>query len=215
MLKAYVFDFAGTLVDFQCDLDARVKATKVKLEEIGFSKERLKMINSYAELYNEAIIDALMRRVDLPASKVREAIGEVFDFWDGDAATRWQLRENAQETLSRLPQEATVGLYSAVGHKTVMTLLQKYEIDKFFHIVITRNDTILIKPYDDGLRLILGILKIPPDEMLFIGDSAKDVAAAKGIGARSAYIADGEEELSPEIKPDYVIHSLSEILEIK
>ncbi len=215
MIKAYAFDFEGTLVDFQWDLDPGMKATREKLEEMGFDREKLSKTQSYAKVYNDAVIDAFLRRVSLSAAEVREKLGEVWDVWDLDAATRWTLRENTRETLQSLHQRATVGLMSSVGQKAIVQLLRKYDVERFFHILVTREDTILIKPFDDGLRLILNVLQISPEEMLFIGDSEKDVAAAKGVGARSAFIVGGEAELSPDVKPDYVIHSLSEILEIK
>ncbi len=215
MLKAYVFDFEGTLVDFQWDLEAGVEAAKARLEELGFGKEKVLKWDSYNKLYNEATIETLMGKVDLSPSEIREKIGEVFDFWDLDAATRWQLRDGAQDTLNRLRRKATVGLFTTVGRKAVMKVLQKYEIDKLFHIMVTRNEVTLLKPSDEGLRLILNVIGISPEEMLFIGDSDRDIAAAKGIGARSAFIVGGEQELSPEIKPDHVIHSLSDLLSIE
>jgi HAD superfamily hydrolase (TIGR01509 family) len=215
MFKAYVFDFEGTLVDFQWNLDDGLKATKAKLEEMGFDKERLMKTDSYAKLYNDAVIDALMRRVALSSSEVREKIGEVWDYWDLDAATRWQLRENARDTLNRLHRRATVGLYTSVGRKAVMKVLERYEVDRLFHIVITRNDTTLIKPYNEGLRLVLDFLEISPEEMLFIGDSVKDIAAAEAIGAQSAFLVGGEQELPPDVKPDHIIYSMSDIVKIK
>ena len=215
MIKAYVFDFEGTLVDFQLNLDDGMRATRAKLEEMGFDKEKLMKTESYAKVYNDAVIDALMRRVALSSSEVREKLGELWDYWDLDAATRWQLKENAKDTLSRLQQRAAVGLYTSVGRKAVMKVLEKYEIDKLFHVLITRDDTTLIKPYNEGLRLILDFLGISPREMLFIGDSVKDVAAAEGIGAQSAFFIGGEQALPPDVKPDHIIHSMSDILKIK
>jgi len=215
MLKAYVFDFEGTLVDFQWNLDDGIKATKDKLAKLGFDKEWLMKTDSYAKLYNDAVIGALMRRVDLSSWEVRAKVGAVWDYWDLDAATRWQLRENAKDTLSRLHRRATVGLYTSVGRKAVTKVLEKYEVDRLFHIVITRDDTTLIKPYNEGLRLILDFMGISPVEMIFIGDSVKDIAAAEAIGAQSAFLVGGEQELPPDVKPDHIIHSMSDILKIK
>jgi len=215
MLKAYVFDFEGTLVDFQWNLDDGIKATKDKLAKLGFDKEWLMKTDSYAKLYNDAVIGALMRRVDLSSWEVRAKVGAVWDYWDLDAATRWQLRENAKDTLSRLHRRATVGLYTSVGRKAVTKVLEKYEVDRLFHIVITRDDTTLIKPYNEGLRLILDFMGISPVEMIFIGDSVKDIAAAEAIGAQSAFLVGGEQELPPDVKPDHIIHSMSDILKIE
>ncbi len=220
MLKAYIFDFEGTLVDFQWNLEPGMTAAKAKLEEMGFDPEKLAKLDllkgdSYHMLYNGAVIDALTGRLEFSSAEVREKIGEVFDFWDADALTRWRLREEAKDALNSLHRKATVGLFTIVGRKATIKVLQKHDIDKLFHIVVTRNDVTLMKPYDEGLRLIRNALGILPEEMIFVGDSGRDCAAAKEVGARFAFITGGEQELSPDIQPDYVIHSLLDVQKIK
>jgi phosphoglycolate phosphatase len=111
--------------------------------------------------------------------------------------------------------KAPLGLCTTAGWKVTKQLLQKYEIDKFFQIIVTREDITLMKPYEEGLRLISHCLKAPVEEMIFIGDSTIDILAAKAMGIKSAYLVGGWEELPPEIKPDYVLNSFSDVLEIK
>ena len=55
--------------------------------------------------------------------------------------------------------------------------------------------------------------KIQPHEMLHIGDGYSDVVGAKQAGADAAWINRGMFEWKHEIKPDYVVTSLLELLE--
>jgi len=215
MFKAYVFDLEGTLVDFQWQLDPGVKATRIKLEEMGFDKEKLLKIDSYNDLFNEPVKDALMGRFNLPAYEVRKEIGEVWDFFDLDALSRWNLKEGVKDTLRRLHLKAPIALFTTIGWKAAKKTLEKFEIERLFDIMVTRDDVTLIKPYGDGLRLILCCLKVSAEETLYIGDSRGDILAAKEVGMKSGFLVGGEHDLPAEIKPDYVLHSIPDILDIE
>ncbi len=216
MFKAYIFDLEGTLVDFQWNLEQGIKAAKLKLEEMGFDKEKLLKIESYNELLNETMKDALMGRVNLPAYEVKKGIGEVYDFFDLDALTRWKLREDVKETLTELHPRATIGLFTTMGWKAAKKALQKFEIDKLFHIMVTRDDVTLIKPHGEGLILILRCLGISGEEAIYVGDTTRDILAAKEVGIKAGFIVGGEQQL-PDLlaEPDYILYSFSDILEIE
>ena len=215
MFKAYIFDLEGTLVNFQWQLDLGVKATKTKLEEMGFDKEKLSKIGSYNDLFNEAVKDALIGRFNLPAYEVRKEIGEVWDSFDLDALSRWTLKEGVKDTLRRLHLKAPIALFTTVGWKAAKKTLEKFKIDRLFDIMVTRDDVTLIKPYGDGLRLILCCLKVSAGEIFYVGDSRGDILAAKEVGIKSGFLVGGEHDLPAEIKPDYVLYSISDILDIE
>jgi len=216
MFQAYIFDLEGTVVDFQYKLEPSIKAAKLKLEEMGFAEERLLKIESFYELLNEAMKDALLGRVDLPPYEVKRAIGEVWDSFDFDALTRWQLNEDVKSTLTELHPQAKIGLFTTMGWKAAKKALEKFEIDGLFDIMVTRDDVTLLKPHGEGLTLMLKCLGVSGEEAIYVGDTTRDVLAAKEVGIKSGFIVGGEQQL-PDLlaEPDYILYAFSDILEMR
>jgi HAD superfamily hydrolase (TIGR01549 family) len=216
MFQAYIFDLEGTLVDFQYNLEPSITAAKLRLEEMGFSKERLLEIKSFYELFNEAMKDALLGRVNLPAYEVKKGIAEVWESFDFDALSRWQLSEGVKDSLTELHSSAKIGLFTTMGWKAAKKALEKFEIDGLFHIMATRDDVTLLKPHGEGLRLILKCFDISGEEAIYVGDTTRDILAAKEVGIKSGFIVGGEQKL-PDLltEPDYILYSFSDILEIE
>ena len=216
MFKAYIFDLEGTLGHFQWSDDQGIKAAKLKLEEMGFDKEILLKMNRFNEVINEAMKHALLGRVNLPAYEVKNGIGEVYDFFDLDALTRGKPREGMKDTLTELHSHATIGLFTTMGWKATKKALEKFEIDKLFRIMVTRDDVTLVKPHGEGLTLVLRCLGISGEEAIYIGDTGSDILAARDTGVKSGFIAGGKQDLADlPAEPDYIFHSFSDILAVK
>jgi phosphoglycolate phosphatase len=194
-------------------LEEGVKAAKERLKNLGYLTEGLAKIEGYDALYNEAIKAALTGEIDVPAFKVKEELCKVYELFDLDALRRWSLREGARETLEALHSKAKIGLFTTVGLRGVRGFLEKFNVKPFFDVVVTREDVSFMKPYPDGLRMILWCFDVPKEKVIFIGDSRRDILAAKEVGIRFAYIRGGEDR---EIgaKPDYYLNSIREVLSI-
>jgi phosphoglycolate phosphatase-like HAD superfamily hydrolase len=216
MFQAYIFDLEGTLGHFGWASVQGVKAAKLKLEQMGFDEEKLLKVERVNEVINEALRYALLGRVDVPAYEVKRGIGEVYDFFDSDALARGKPREDMKEVLTELHSRATIGLFTTFGWKASKKALEKFEIDKLFHILITRDDVTLAKPHGEGLILILRCLAISGEEAIYIGDTSMDILAARDAGVKSGFIAGGKQELADlAAEPDYIFHSFPDILAVK
>jgi putative hydrolase of the HAD superfamily len=68
-------------------------------------------------------------------------------------------------------------------------------------------------PLGTLFRAALDEFKIKPHEMLHIGDGYSDIVGAKRVGADAAWINRREAIWSHEVKPDFVLTSLLDLLE--
>ena len=166
-LKAILFDFEGTLVDFQWDLAGAVSATLDLLRESGFPLERLRS-RKYSTLMKEAI--ALAAEIGYPPEKVRERIGDIYDRFDEDALTRWTLQPGVKTFFHLLPTEGIkAGLVSNIEKKNLEKALQKLGLLGCFNVVISRNEVKCLKPSGEGLTLALHRLQVLKDNALHVG----------------------------------------------
>ncbi len=210
-LKAILFDFEGTLVDFQWDLAGAVSATLDLLRESGFPLERLKS-RKYSTLMQEAI--ALAAEIGYPPEKVRERIGDIYDRFDEDALTRWNLQPGVKTFFHVLPTEGIkAGLVSNVGKKNLEKALQQLGLLGCFNVVISRNDVQCLKPSGEGLTRALHRLKVLKDNTLHVGDSLDDILAAKEAGVKVIVIQGGENRKKELLSagPDRCIRHFSEL----
>ena len=211
-VETILFDFEGTLVDFQWNLIGAVRETTEMLRTSGFPIDRFQGCK-YSTLMTEAMKIAIELRQ--PPDEVREKIGAIYDRYDEDALTRWTLRPNARHFLTALKTRGMkTGLVSNVGKKAVEKAFKKMELQGYFDAVVTRNDVKALKPSGEGIRLALSRLHVIKDRALFIGDSLDDIQAAKEAGLKVIIIM-GKENSKAEILsagPDQLIHHFNELL---
>ncbi len=211
-VEATLFDFEGTLVDFQWKLTEAVQEVFEMLRTSGFPMERIQS-KKYSTLMKEAMRIAM--ELGRSSEQIREKIGTIYDRYDEDALTRWTLRPKARDFLSAIKGKGVkTGLVSNVGEKALEKALQKTNILQFFDVIISRNDVQNLKPSGEGIDLALNRLQVTEEKSLFIGDSLDDIHAAKEAGLRVIIILGGENP-KPELlsaKPDYLINDFGELL---
>ncbi len=210
--EAILFDFEGTLVDFQWQLSAAITETLEMLWQMGFAPERI-LSRKYSTLLSEAMQAAA--EIGLSPEQVRKRIGEIYDRYDEDALTRWTLRPFVLESLVAIKAKGIrTALVSNLGGKTLTAALSKFCLTNYFDIVLSRSDVNNLKPSPDGLHLALAKLGVSKDASVFIGDSLDDVNAAKAAGIRVVIITAGEnatEEIQAA-QPDQMIRCYKELL---
>jgi HAD superfamily hydrolase (TIGR01509 family) len=213
-IEAMLFDFEGTLVDFQWQLSAAIEETRSMLWKVGFSPDRI-LSRKYSTLMTEAMEAAA--EIGLLPEQVRERIGCVYDRYDEDALTRWALRPGVKDFLNAIKSKGMhTGLVSNVGSKTLTKALSKLGLADFFDIALSRNDVLNLKPHPDGLNLAMKSLGIRKANSIFLGDSLDDVNAARNAGIRIMIITDGENAKEDILaaKPDRVIGGYDDLLRL-
>ena len=207
---AAIFDFEGTLVDFQWQL----KPAEVELREafavLGFHSVEFCRGN-YASMWNTAA-DLLEPRGRM--AELRQALCPVYDRWDFDALTRWTPRPGAAELLRGLVAGGSrVGMVSNVGRRALSEALNRFGLARWLSPVVTRDEVTCMKPRAEGILRVLSNWQIAPGNVLFVGDSRADVFGARAAGMPVAIIRGGEcdETAFADSPPDYMISRLEEL----
>ncbi len=205
-IRAVIFDFEGTLVDFQwrlAEAEAELRA--------AFAAQGYGTAGNYAELWNAAA-DLAVPQGRLAA--LRGALGPVYDRWDADALTRWAPRPGAAALLQALAGRGVrTAMVSNIGRAALTAALARFGLDCWLAPVMSRDDVTFMKPRPEGALRALAELETAPEEALFIGDSRADILAARAAGLRVAIIRGGEcvESDFAALPPDHFVSRLDEI----
>jgi len=208
-IRTLVFDFEGTLVDFQWRLGAAHAELRRAFAEQGYAVE-----GNYAEMWNTAA-DLAAPQGRLEA--LRRALYPVYDRWDADALTRWSPRPGASALLQLLAdRRVELAMVSNVGRAALVTALVRFGLDRWLRPVLSRDDVTHLKPNPEGVSAALVAMKTPAQEALFVGDSLADVHAARAVGMRVAIIHGGEahETAFATAPPDWMVSRLEEVADL-
>ncbi len=115
--------------------------------------------------------------------------------------------EHVHETLSLL-RKYKIAAFTEDSKGTTLAKLKTTNLLQYFNLVITSNDTNIMKPNEEYYNLIFKKLNLSPNECLVIGDNyEKDLEIAKNIGCKT--ICFGSDK-----RADYQITNFSELIEI-
>ena len=207
-----IFDFEGTLVDFQWKLSEAIRDALEKLWEMGFAKTQI-CSRKYSTLLTEAMQAA--PEIGLQPEYVRDAIGRIYDSYDEDALARWNIRPGVEDFLNSLKKRGIqTALVSNVGGRTLARAMSKLGLDASFDIALSRNDVPSLKPSPDGINLILQKTAVRKDRTIFVGDSLDDINAARNAEVRVMIITNGENQRQEIVaaKPDRIFEKYEELV---
>jgi phosphoglycolate phosphatase len=123
--------------------------------------------------------------------------------------------DGAVETLGKLN---TKGIRCAVltnkPEEPTLEILSRMNLARFFDPIFGSDSTPFLKPDPGALNLIVKQWNIPKEKLLMVGDNYTDIHVAKNAGIKSAFFTFGY-GVRDKIKPDYVLDSFSQLLNIK
>lgn len=88
---------------------------------------------------------------------------------------------------------------------TMATLLDLFDLRRYFELVVTAMDVVNAKPHPEALHKILAHFGLGVTESVFIGDSRVDLEHAAAVGMRMIAFK------NPELPADYHVRSFMEI----
>lgn len=196
-VREIFFDFEGTLVDFQWQLIPAVNECLSVLVNAGFKKEWYGSNPSYAHIFNHTFDLTQMEKGQGGNPSAVAMIGTIYDKYDADALTRWNLYPHTLDIVETLRKQGfQMGIISNVGKATLRTAMDRLDLSGRIKVVISRNEVKRLKPHPEGLIKAAETLQVDPAQILFVGDSRNDVQAARDAGMLAGYLRGGED--SPE-----------------
>jgi HAD superfamily hydrolase (TIGR01509 family) len=210
MIKAVFFDLDGTLVEFK--LDVRGSKAEV-LSLIRSVAPGVKGLNETCSYYS--MLDKVRKSVDSKTyERIQGSAYAILDRYEMEAAKETSLREGALDVLKYLRISGKkIALLTNSGRRAVGLILERFDIEKYFDKVLTRDELSSMKPSPEGICLLLNLFGLKPDECVTVGDGAIDIIPSRTVGLKSIIVAGGYGPFRKvlEQKPDYLIQSLSDL----
>lgn len=235
-IKAFIFDFIGTLISVRnYDMEtskltlcrALVKAgfeidEKCFLEEYGRAHEKYRLIR-YQELVEVTnavwISDALNClgfKTTLEDLRLKEAVNVFFK----DYVNSLRRIPCARQLLTQVSKGHKLGLISNFTYAPVIyTALRKLDLNRFLNAVLVSEDVGWRKPNRKIFQEALRRLGAKAEETVYIGDSPlEDICGAAQAGMRTIFVPSQFYTLedmhdAPE-KPDLIVKNVCELYRI-
>ena len=113
------------------------------------------------------------------------------------------------------------GIASSRLRITLNQGLQKYDLEKYFDVIVAVEDIEEAKPAPDTAYKVLEKLGSKPENAILIGDSRLDIGCARNAGIPSVLVGwsatlagKTKEDFAPDEAPDYIIQSPEELFDI-
>jgi phosphoglycolate phosphatase len=211
-VKAVLFDFEGTLVDSQWDRPGAIREAMRELSDLGLPAERVRS-EKLGILMREAM--KIAPEFETTPGVVRKVIEGIYDRFDEEALDRWALRPQLMNFLKVLSKEGIrMGIVSNAGRVILKRGLERFNLEAFFDVVVSRDEVKELKPSGEGIAWALNILRVSNHHALYIGDTQDDVLASRAAGLRVGILLDGRGP-SDELRaagPDFFINHFGELL---
>jgi haloacid dehalogenase superfamily, subfamily IA, variant 1 with third motif having Dx(3-4)D or Dx(3-4)E len=105
-----------------------------------------------------------------------------------------------------------VCLVTDADYEMVLPTLKKYKFDEVF--ISEKSLSYKNEPNSKIFNDVLRHYSLPPERILHIGDSSSDIAGANRVGIKTCWINRENRNWTYTPNPDYVINSLSEVINI-
>ena len=209
-----LFDFEGTLVDFQWKPQQAVEETLEALETLGFRREHYGETPTYATIFNSIQQCLQQEKGSGPATAAAALVDDIYDKYDADALSRWNIYPDTIEALQGLKQRGfKMGLVSNIGRTALEAAMDRLGLTNHLSVMISRSDVTRQKPHAQGLLKAAAMLGVQPSLCILIGDSREDVGAARNAGMLAGHLRGGQHsaESMRESPADLEIDRLGEL----
>jgi len=225
-IKAILFDLDNTLIDFVKIKVYSIEKSADAMIKFGLKMKRKEVVDSLFKLYNkygieyqkifQKFLKKHLNRIDY------KLLAVAISAYRKAKALELKPYPNVLPTLKQLKKRFKIGVVSDAPRLQAWIRLADLGLVDIFDFMITFEDTGFKKPNPQPYRKALKILKLKPEQVLFVGDNpARDLKGAKAMGMKTcfakygfvAYLTPGYNP-KEKIEADYTINDISELLKV-
>jgi phosphoglycolate phosphatase len=210
-LLGIVFDLDGTLIDSAPDLRHAINAT---LRDFGRAEITLDTLKSFV---GDGMLMMLERAFAATGAPLKDGDSykhfqtfiEHYRRQKGDPA---QIYPQARDMLERMKKSGIkLGLCTNKQEEATRRLLNDIDLARYFDAIAGGDTYMVHKPHPDHLLNVIKEMNVPSQNVLMIGDSSRDVQAAKAAGVPSIVVTHGYSTDWHELGADALIDGFSEL----
>lgn len=181
MINTVIFDFDGTLADTNRMIINSFNHIYTVFHEKECDEDYVK------STFGEPLTLTLSR--DFGKFNFEDVIECYRDYQRDRFNDEVTLYETVEETLEYLKNKnIKMGIATSRLKNSTISALDKFDISKYFNVVISADDVEKHKPDKEPLMKAINELKSTPDKTLYVGDSKFDMECALNAGAIPALV---------------------------
>lgn len=122
---------------------------------------------------------------------------------------------NVKPTLKALKKKRVkMCIVSATPHKSVLHILRKKDLLKYFSFIIGEEDVKHQKPHPESINKAVRRLKLKKNECLYVGDSLADSGAARAAGVPLAMVTTTLPKAKARALSNFLITDFNQIIDL-
>ena len=219
MLKAILFDLDNTLLDFMKFKKESARAAAKAIIHSGLRESESVLYSKIFAIYDSKGIEYqrtfhdLLSEYSLSPHQLEHMKQAAIIAYTKKKYSLLRPQPKVVRTLSSLKSSYKLGIVTDAPRDKAWQRLVLSGLDLFFYPVVTFNDTHEEKPSVNPFKRALSLLKVRPDEALFVGDNTrKDIIGAKKVGIMTCLAKYGCLNYVPEEDvADYKIERFEEL----
>lgn len=227
-IKAIAFDLDQTLLDFvhmkqaTARAAARAMARRLGNDEETLYKQIFSVYDTYGMEYQKTFARVLLKyKLDFNTFE-RIQQGAILAYNKAKYA-KMRPYPGVVKILKTLKKKYKLAVVTDAPRNKAWQRLVIGGLEKIFDIVVTLDDTDLLKPNPAPFERLLMELRLRPEQVLMVGDNAaKDIAGAKAVGMRTALADYGIKFYSREyarapkssVRADYKLKKFADLLKV-
>jgi len=214
-IEAVIFDLDGTLANFNLDYKALRSEVRTYLMSIRVPISVLNVNESIFEMLKKAEIFIKNSTKSSEAfEEVRNHAFSIAEKYEMEAASTTSLLTGAVETLKELQKmNLKMGLCTTSSEKASNYILQRFKIDDFFKVVVSRDKVKYVKPHTEQFELAFKALGVHAKTTLIVGDSFVDMQSSTELKAIAVGLTSGLSSTEQLMNngANYIVTSLNDL----